>query len=54
VQSSRFDRIDVVGDWVFLRQHARRVRVIYPRSLIPSHDLSRLRLSILGRVPDGQ
>jgi len=53
VQVSRYDRIDVVGDWVFLRQHARRVRVIYPRSLIPSHDLSRLRLSILGQVPDG-
>jgi hypothetical protein len=54
VQFRRYDRIDVVGDWVFLRQHARRVRVLYPRALIPPHDLSRLRLTILGRARDGQ
>jgi len=43
-----------VHAWVFLRQRERRVRVMYPMALMPPDDLARLRLTILGLVPEAQ
>jgi hypothetical protein len=43
-----------VDVWVFLRQRGRRrrVRALYPLALMPPDDLARLRLTILGLVPE--
>jgi hypothetical protein len=51
MQFSRYERLDVVGEWVFLRQHARRVRALVPLQLFAPDDLARLRLVILGSPP---
>jgi hypothetical protein len=52
VQFARYDELREVGDWVLLKQRDRRVRVIYPRALIPADDLARLRMTILGAPPE--
>jgi hypothetical protein len=52
VQFARYDELREVGDWVLLKQRDRRVRVIYPRALIPADDLARLRMTILGGPPE--
>jgi hypothetical protein len=52
VQFRGYNRLDVVAGWVFLRQREGRVRVLYPQSLIPSDDLARIRLTIVGLVPE--
>jgi len=54
VEFRAYDRLDVVDDWVFLRQRGRRrpIRALYPLALIPPDDLARLRLTILGLVPE--
>jgi hypothetical protein len=54
VEFRAYDRLDVVDVWVFLRQRGRRrrVRALYPLALMPPDDLARLRLTILGLVPE--
>jgi hypothetical protein len=54
VEFRAYDRLDTVGDWVFLHQYGRRVQAVYPLALVPPDDLSRLRLTILGRVSEDQ
>jgi hypothetical protein len=52
VEFRAYNRLDVVDGWVFLRQRGRRVRALYPLALIPRDDLARIRLTILGLVPE--
>jgi hypothetical protein len=54
MQFSRYERLDVVGEWVFLRQHARRVRALVPVQLFAPDDLARLRLVIMGWQPPAE
>jgi hypothetical protein len=52
VEFHAYDRLDAVHDWVFMRQRALPTRVIYPAALMPPDDLARIRLTILGLVPE--